>query len=233
MRQLKNLLNFIFFVLAFLVIDVELSFSQEYKYEYGLMGGTASYLGDVNKTNLFKNPSLSGGFVFRHNLSFRWAMKYNLVAGSIYGNSKNSNNHFPFDKEYSFSRTFFDLSAQVEFNFLPYSDKYSYSGTKPYTPYVFTGLGLTYATGGDDFFNINAPFGVGFKYKLKNRVNIGLEFSLRKFFVDDFDVVDSSETYTLDSPYGIESSRLKNQDWYSLTLLFLTWEFGLRKDPCR
>lgn len=233
MRYLKNLLNFIFSVLAFLVIGVEHSFSQEYKYEYGLIGGTASYLGDVNKTNLLMNPRFSGGLVFRQNLTFQWSMKYNLVAGNVYGNSKNFDNHFPFAKEYSFSRTFFDLSVQIEFNFLPYSDKYSYSGTKPYTPYMFTGLGLTYALGGDDFFNINAPFGVGFKYKLKNRVNIGLEFSLRKLFVDDFDVLDSSETYTLNEPYGIASSRLKNQDWYSLTLLFLTWEFGLRKDPCR
>ena len=77
------------------------------------------------------------------------------------------------------------------------------------------------------------PFGMGFKYKLKNRVNIGIEFSFRKLFADDFDVVNNESGFNLNEPYDIKSSKLKNQDWYSLTLLFLTWEFSSREDPCR
>jgi hypothetical protein len=64
-------------------------------------------------------------------------------------------------------------------------------------------------------------------------MNIGIEFSMRKLFGDDFDVTEKTIGWNLDSPYGIESSFLKNRDWYSFSMIFLTWEFGLRDDPCQ
>lgn len=207
-------------------------YSQEYKYEIGGAIGTSSYMGDINKTNLFLNPGLSGGALFRYNMTFNWSIKLNLMAGNVSGSSIDTRYKLPFEKETNFSRNFADLGAQIEFNFLPYSDKYTYTGTRPYTPYVFAGTGVTYADGNSKFIGLNIPFGVGVKYKLKNRLNIGLELSLRKLFNDDFDVTDKETDWSLDSPYGINSSTLKNRDWYSLTMLFLTWEFNPRVDPC-
>lgn len=198
--------------------------SQEYKYEIGGTAGTSFYMGDANKTKLYLHSGISGGVLFRYNINFHWAVKANFIAGHVSGNSKNSSNIFPFEQETSFSRAFKELGAQVEFNFLPYSDKYSYIGTKPYSPYVFAGTGLTYASGENNFIGMNMPMGIGFKYKLRNRVNIGIEFSMRKLFADHFD--------DIDNPYDIKSSVLKNKDWYSLTLIFMTWEFSSRIDPC-
>ncbi|MDD2247096.1 MAG: DUF6089 family protein, partial [Proteiniphilum sp.] len=83
-----------------------------------------------------------------------------------------------------------------------------------------------------EFLNANLPFGAGFKCKLKNRLHIGFEFSFRKLFGDDFDVTGTDEEWSLKNPYGIESCILKNRDWYSLTMIYLTWEFGMRNDPC-
>ena len=207
-------------------------YSQEYKYEIGGTIGTSSYMGDINKTNLFLNPGLSGGALFRYNMTFNWSVKFNLITGSVSGRSIEAKYKFPFEKEAVFTRNYADLGAQIEFNFLPYSDKYTYIGTRPYTPYVFAGTGVTYANGNSKFIGLNIPFGVGVKYKLKNRLNIGLELSLRKLFDDDFDVTDKGTDWSLNSPYGIKSSTLKNRDWYSLTMLFLTWEFNPRVDPC-
>lgn len=208
-------------------------YSQEYKYEIGGTIGTSSYMGDVNKTNLFFNPRLSGGAIFRYNMTFNWSFKLNLIAGNVSGKSINSEYKFPFEKETNFTRNFADLGAQIEFNFLPYSDKYAYIGTRPYTPYVFVGTGVTYADGDSKFIGLNIPIGVGVKYKLKNRLNIGLELSLRKLLDDDFDVTVKEFDWSLNNPYGINSSTLKNKDWYSLTMIFLTWEFNSRLDPCR
>lgn len=207
-------------------------YSQEYKYEIGGAVGTSSYMGDVNKPNLFLNPGLSGGALFRYNMTFNWSVKFNLIAGNVSGSSIDTGSKLPFEKEAVFNRNFADLGAQIEFNFLPYSDKYTYIGTRPYTPYVFAGTGVTYADGNSRFIGLNIPFGVGVKYKLKNRLNIGLELSLRKLFGDDFDVTDKEPDWSLDSPYQINSSTLKNRDWYSLTIIFLTWEFSPRVDPC-
>lgn len=231
LHRIKKLITLLLAIISTNIITLKL-YSQEYKYEIGGAIGISSYMGDVNKNNLFLDPGLSVGALFRYNMNFNWAIKFNLIAGSVSGNSDASWDKFPSDKEIGFSRNYADLGANLEFNFLPYSDKYSYIGTKPYTPYVFVGTGITYADGENVFLRLNTPFGIGFKYKLKNRLNIGLELSLHKFFKDDFDVTDIEPDWNLDKPYGINSSLLKNNDWYSLTIIFMTWEFGSRLDPC-
>ena len=234
-----NLINLLKINKLITLLSISLTFifsnkiySQEYKYEIGGALGTSSYMGDINKTNLFLNPGLSGGALFRYNMTFNWSIKFNLIAGNVSGSSIDTEYKLPFEKKAVFNRNFADLGAQIEFNFLPYSDKYAYIGTRPYTPYVFAGAGVTYADGNSRFIGLNIPFGVGVKYKLKNRLNIGLELSLRKLFGDDFDVTDKEPDWSLDSPYQINSSALKNRDWYSLTIIFLTWEFSPRVDPC-
>ena len=233
MKTLIKIKGICFIMIWFLFFHTLKIFSQEYKFKIGGINGTSFYMGDANKTKLYQNPDFAGGAIFRYNLSFHWAVKATLLAGNVSGNSARSNNHFPFQEHAAFNRSFSELSTQVEFNFLPFSDKYKYLNTKRYTPYIFTGAGVTYAKGEYDFKSLNMPFGIGFKYKLKNRMNIGIEFSMRNLFRDDFDVTDSVNEWSLNNPYNIKSSSLKNQDRYSLTMIFLTWEFDSREDSCR
>lgn len=216
----------------FWMIPIANVHAQEYKYEIGGAAGTSFYMGDANRGKFFLHPGMGGGILFRYNIDFLWGIKAGIFAANISGKSEDSGNSFPFEQHASFHRTLAEVGTQVEFNFFPYSDKYAYLGTKPYTPYLFTGVGITYATGNNHFIDANIPFGMGFKYKLKNRMNIGIEFSMRKLFRDDFDVTEKRSGWNLDRPYGIESNLLKNRDWYSFTMIFLTWEFSLREDPC-
>lgn len=206
--------------------------AQEYKYETGGAAGISSYMGDANKTKFMLHPGITVGFLFRYNITFHWALKANLLAGRISGDTQDSGNLFPFGQQASFRRTFAEAGSQAEFNFLPYSDKYGYTGTKPYTPYLFVGAGVTYAPGENDYMGLNIPFGVGFKVKLKNRLNIAVECSIRKLFGDDFDVTHKAQEWDLNQPYGMGSSLLKNRDWYSIATICLTWDFGRREDPC-
>ncbi len=206
--------------------------AQEYKHEAGGMLGTSFYLGDANRTRFYLHPGFVGGVLYRYNINFHWAAKTSLLAGEVSGSTRDVNNVFPLEQQTSFNRIFIDWGGQVEFNFLPFSDKFSYKDTKPYTPYVFAGIGATFATGNKFFLNTNVPVGIGVKYKIKERMNIGFEFSVRKLFRDDFDAVEKNADWDLDAPYGIKSSIFKNQDWYSLTMISLTWDFGIRHDPC-
>ncbi|NLX65788.1 MAG: hypothetical protein GXZ19_03285 [Bacteroidales bacterium] len=228
-----------FVVLLFVVMTLFMLIStadgqaQEYKYEMGGAVGSSFYMGDANRSRLYLHPGLSGGILFRYNLNFLWSIKTGLSVATVSGESEESGNSFPFGGRASFHRTLAELGTQVEFNFFPYSDRYAYLGTKNYTPYLCTGVGVTYASGEKTFFGANIPFGIGFKYKLKNRMNIGIEFSMRKLFRDDFDVTEKTTGWSLDNPFSIESSLLKNRDWYSFTIIFLTWEFATREDPCR
>ena len=68
------------------------------------------------------------------------------------------------------------------------------------------------------------PMGVGVKYKLKERLNLGLEFTMRKSFGDGLD--------GLSDLNGINHSFAKNTDWYSVLMVSVTYEFGKRCKVC-
>lgn len=202
--------------------------AQEYKYEIGGMAGIGNYMGDANKTSLLKGVNPGAGAVFRYNANFRLAFKGNLSWGQISGKTAGLDNVFPFEEEISFNRSLVDLGGQVEFNFFPYSDKFAYAGARRFSPYILVGAGVTVAPGGDKTFaSLNIPLGAGVKYKIKNRINLGCEFAVRKLFNDGLE-----GKAALDNPYEIESSMLKNKDWYTSLMIFVTWDFGPRNQPC-
>ncbi|MDR0995226.1 MAG: DUF6089 family protein [Tannerella sp.] len=203
--------------------------AQEYKYEIGGMGGIASYMGDLNKNTPLKDIQPALGGIFRYNPNLRWAVKANLLWGKVSGSTKGLDDLLPDNAQLSFDRNLFELGGQMEFNFFPYSDKYAYKGAKRISPYALAGLGLTVAAGnGSTFASLNIPLGVGVKYKLRHRLNLGCELSVRKLFGDGLE-----GKAQLNNPYQIsENSVWKNRDWYVFLLLSLTWDFGLRCGTC-
>lgn len=224
--------TFFLTIIYSLISITELNAQDDYKFEIGAMAGTSFYMGDANKTKLYQNSGFSGGIIFRYNKDLRWSLKNNFVIGQVSGSTHQSGDQFPYGNQSSFSRTFYELGSQIEFNFFNYSDKFAYLGSKRISPYVFTGVGLTLGSGEKTFFDANIPLGIGVKYKLRDRLNLGFEFSFRKLFSDSFDSPDRNAKPDLDNPYAISSSTLKNKDWYSLTMITLTWDFGLRVCPC-
>lgn len=219
------------FVLLFLQWCVCGLYAQDYKYEIGGMAGGSFYMGDLNKNGFFKGVNPAFGAVFRYNPNFRWAVKTNLMWGKVSGSTEGMENVFPDHAQASFDRSLIDVGGQMEFNFFPYSDKYAYANAKRFSPYVFLGVGMTMAMGGSEtFVGPNIPLGVGLKYKI-NRINLGCEFSFRKLFGDGLDVTDENNAF-LDDPYHVNSSMLKNKDWYSFLLFSVTWDFGPRCRTC-
>ncbi len=231
MSKRKILFAFIF-IISSVSSFIKLKAQDDYKYEIGGMAGTSFYMGDANKTKLYQNPGLSAGIIFRYNKDLRWSVKSNFVIGKVSGDTQSSGNKFPHGQEAEFSRMFYELGSQIEFNFFNYSDKFGYLGAKRISPYIFTGIGFTLGSGEKTFFDVNVPLGVGVKYKIKDRLNLGFEFSFRKLFSDSFDVTKKNEDFNLDEPYKIKGNLLKNNDWYSLTMITLTWDFGARVCPC-
>lgn len=223
----------IFFILAIHILSFNHVFAQDqdYKYEIGGAAGSNFYMGTANRIKMFDKMGPTIGAIFRYNIDLRWSVKTNLFFGQIKGNTSSSTNAFPFNQTQSFKRMFADLGAQVEMNLFNYSDGFKYLGTSSFTPYVLLGFGLTYGSGKKKFFDMNIPMGVGVKYKLGPRLNLGFELSFRKLFSDSFDVTEKNG-FQLEDPYKVGSNLFKNNDWYVLPLFSLTWNFGARPCPC-
>ena len=118
------------------------------------------------------------------------------------------------------------MAAIYEYNFLPYGTGRDYRGAKRLTPYVMGGLGLTMVkTTGKTQAAMILPIGLGVKYKMSERVNIGLEWAVNFSTSDWLDGVKD--------PYDIQSSGLfKNKDAYQRLQLSLTYSFSARCLNC-
>ena len=206
--------------------------SEEYKLELGGALGGSFYMGDANYTTPFKHIGVSGGVVARYILNQRMAIKGDLIAGRISGDTRGFNNKYPGLEDVSFKRTIFDLGAQFEYNFLPYGTGQGFRGGQRFTPYILGGMGFTYAPPpAEGVFTVNFPIGVGVKYKLRERLNIGFEFTMRFSLSDKLDVT-SKDGLQLNDPYQIKGKGFKNKDSYSFAVLFLTYDLFPKCKDC-
>ena len=204
----------------------------EYKMELGGALGGSFYLGDLNSTP-FRNLGGSGGILARYILNPRMAVKGNLFVGHIKGDNQdvfipeNGASATPEGGQaatVSFTRNVFDLGAQFEFNFWGYGLGNSYKDNSRITPYMLMGAGLTFAPKPADIaVGFNIPVGVGVKYKLKERINIGFEWTIRFTTSDALDTTNPQGAQAI-HPYGIPAKGFKNKDCYSLSLFYITYD---------
>lgn len=203
----------------------------EYRYELGVMLGGCSYYGDANYNPVMKNMNMMGGVVGRYNINPRLAVKGSLAVARISGSTADFDNRFP-GGDIEFSRTLYDLGAQFECHFFAYGDGSGYKSSHRLAPYIFAGAGLTFAPEPvDNVFAMNIPLGVGVKYKIAPRINIGCELSFRFTLSDKLDVTKETAP-VLDDPYGIKSSGLKNKDSYSFLSISLTYDLSPKYRKC-
>ena len=74
-------------------------------------------------------------------------------------------------------------------------------------------------------FTANVPLGVGVKYKVATRLNLGIEWAMHFSMNDNLDGVKD--------PYGIQSTGMfKNTDCYSMLQLTLTYSLMPKCRTC-
>ena len=192
----------------------------EYRMEIGVGGGLVNYLGDFNGS-IVSNMQPSASLILRRVFNPYMGLKLDFAYGKLKGSSADVKTWYPelADNTIDFNSTLMDLSLSFEYNFWPYGTGREYRGAKRLTPFVFLGIGGTYAkTGDESVFTANVPIGVGVKYKLGRRLNLGLEWAAHFSLSDKLDGVAD--------PYGIESSGLfKNTDCYSMLKFTITYSF--------
>ena len=221
---MKRLLVILFTLVALAAPRLQAQ-EETYRFDIGAQAGMAGFLGDAS-SNIFGHPGFSGGVSWRYLPDARWAVRALLNVMSLSGDTADMDDVLPGQAQYSFKSTAYDLGGRVEFNFFSYGIGESYKKLRRWSPYLTVGLGVTLATcGGERAFGVNIPMGAGIKYKLRERWNLGLEFTMTKVFSDHVDG-------ELSDLYQIKSSFIKNTDWYSNISVSVTYEFGKRCSTC-
>lgn len=214
---MKTLLLTIFSLFALCSAAQE---DNEYKMEIGAGAGMVSYEGDFNGS-VFKNMQPGGSILLRRVLNPWMALKLDLTYGKLKGSSADVKTYYPDyqTEKYDFSNTLIDLGLTYEYNFWPYGTGKDYRGAKRFTPFIFAGLGATYVkTANESVFTGNVPLGLGVKYKIGPRLNLGVEWAVHFSLSDKLDGVAD--------PYNVKSSGLfKNTDCYSMLKVTLTYSF--------
>jgi len=211
---------------------LSLSAQDEAFYRLELGGGVGLNFGlnDVN-TKFYGNSNVGAGLLARFPLNSRMAVKVGLNYAKMSGSTSNVDDFYPVDPgqsgpdrlQYDLSGNLFDLSGLYELHFLPYGWFKGYKGFCRVVPYIQAGFGFTYSTP-EKAFAANLPVGVGVKWKIGERLNLGLDWT---FHFTPNDKLDG-----LEAPHGIKSSMFRNKDHYSLTMLTLTYDLSPKCPTC-
>ena len=200
----------------------------QYRMEIGAGVGMVSYEGDFYG-NVLKNMQPMFSALWRYNFDPYKDLRLSATYGKLKGSSKDVDTYYPdyATEEYSFNRNLLDVSLVFEYNFWPYGTGRDYRGAKRLTPYIYGGIGATSASGGGSksVFTANVPIGLGVKYKLNERMNLGLDWGIHFSLSDELDGVKD--------PYQVKSSGMfKNTDCYSMLQLTLTYSFKAKCRTC-
>lgn len=199
----------------------------EYRMEIGVGAGLGGYLGDFNGSpvhNLQPMVSAVGRYVFNSYMGLRLTAGYATMKGS----SADVETYYPdyAATPYTFKHSLYDVALAFEYNFWPYGTGRDYRGAKRLVPFVAVGLGAAYVDTGDKGkLALSVPLGLGVKYKVSERVNLGLEWAMH--------FVQSDELDGVKDPYHVKSSGVfKNTDAYHALQLSLTYSFSPKCVTC-
>ena len=209
------------------MLNMNAQTDDEYLMEIGGGVGFLGYLGDYNNV-LTRDLQPMATLLVRRNLNPYMGLRLAASFGKLKGDERDVKTVYPSTgvTPYSFNRTLTDVSLTYEYNFWPYGTGHDYYGAKRLTPFVFLGLGGTYAGGdGSSVFTANVPIGLGLKYKVGQRMNVGVEWAMHFSMRDKLD--------GRKDPYGITSSGMfKNTDCYSVLQLTLSYSFMPKCTTC-
>lgn len=186
--------------------------------EIGACVGTMFYLGDLNQTKLFKlnlkdkslnQLHIAGGFMYRYNISPRFAFKADFLFGKVSSTDVGTDMA---NRNFNFFSPITEFSAELELNFF---ELYNTTGKNRFSPYIFAGITLfsfnPQTSYNDEIYELHSlgtegqgleggpkpysltsaaiPFGIGIKATIGRYFAIGAEWGMRWTFTDYLDDV--------------------------------------------
>ena len=198
-------------IIFLILLITSFSNTKAQDWEAGVFLGASNYSGDLTEnfyTVSETQPSvgLLGRYYISPKVSIQGALTYLRASGD---DANYDDNAFRRKRNLSFKTNIYEASIRGEYNILPFvSNTESYN----FAPYVFGGVALfqfnpqadfqgetvdlaDFNTEGTDYskLQLSLPFGVGVKYSIGDRWNVGFEVGVRKAFTDYLD--DVSDEY--------------------------------------
>lgn len=199
------------------------SYGQKNEVGFGL--GAFNYTGDLAKNIKARNFQPGMSLFYRRNIDDAISIRAGFTGGWLYGDD-----NVPFDalaqaRDTSFSKGVVELSSVMEYHFLNYKEN---PKILRWTPYFFLGAGVAFFGQGDEeqteeYSNVQfvVPFGVGFKYIIDPKWQLGIEGGVRKTFFDYVDNISGTDLNVKNYEYGNQYDK----DWYYFLGITLSYTF--------
>jgi hypothetical protein len=193
-------------------------FSAQAQYlEAGVFAGSSNYKGDLSNGKVNHGEhNVALGLFARYNLSPKFAIRGTLLRGEITGGDYGAPKESVRLRNLNFRSEIIEFGITGEFNLM----NYNIPNKEISSPYLFAGISVFHfnpqaeyrgqwidlqplgtegqnmdsETYGDPYkrFQVAVPFGLGFKFNLNSRANLGVEFGFRKVFTDYLDDVSTA-----------------------------------------
>jgi hypothetical protein len=281
----KNLIAAIF-LLVIIVFPTANSFGQNAIHqegEFGISLGAGHYFGDLNTRARINRPKVAASMFFRKNLNNYIAVRIAATYARLgYSDIYNKYNEYMYRRNLSFNTNVWELSLQGDFNFFRFMPG---DPTESFTPYITFGVGVfsydpyAYLQGKKIYLRplgtegqgsplypdrkpygstaLSVPIGVGIKYALNERINIGFEILHRLTSTDYLDDVSktyvdpaafppnpdgspsnaqllSDRSYELGEPIGIpgrQRGNSKQKDQFATAMFYISFNLQSYKCP--
>ncbi len=235
MRVREKLKYGLLCVLLLGALSVARAGENAYLCEVGLQGGCGYYIGDA-APHIFMNPREAYGVHFRYKFTKRWALQVKVSGQRITGHDyEYVPNIGPRRLDTWWQNQMINVDMMAEFNFFRFGSANKYDKRiKPYTPYIFIGIGAGIygadANNHPTFGNVMAyvPLGIGFKWKFHDCVGLNIAWQHNIYMADNLESRDE-----LDNRHQLNGWNWMNCDLTGMLTAGIVFEFGVAKKPCR
>ncbi|MBW3130002.1 DUF6089 family protein [Hymenobacter profundi] len=211
--------------------------------ELGIGVGGAVYRGEIAPSYQFRNNRPAVTAFYRKDITNPVTLRGGLTYGMLRADDINQkgNNDAPLPlpayRQAGLKGGLLEASAVIEYNFFDYHDR---KDKIHFTPYVFAGIAGFYANTRISTANASLagvidrsgamlgfaiPAGVGVKYAISPRWNLGAEVGARKTFTDNLDHLSTKNTQLNTSSERDLLINRHTQDWYFYNGISISYTF--------
>lgn len=211
--------------------------NRPYLCDFGIQGGVGYYVGDAQQY-VFMHPRYEAGLFFRYKFDQRWSLKVKGEYQTFAIAEHDGHPHYAptvsrLPEASLPMQQMVNVDVVAEFNFLRFGYNSYNPRVKPYTPYVFLGVGFGLYDGQRILSVASAyiPVGVGFKWKFAERWGLQAAWQHNLYFKDNLEGVMPECGY--DNPGEMNGRNPFNNDRAGNFTIGIVFEFAQQKPVCR